>query len=391
MLNKYRIIVFLIFILFLLLNISCYHSAVHKDTTLLVEKAQMHALAQLKKSLNEVPVGQYPIRTLGEGQWELTEPSRWTSGFYPGCLWLAYQLSNDKSWTDPAKKYTEGLTDQQFNRETHDIGFMMLNSFGNGFKFNKSDEYKNIIVQSAKSLATRYNEKTECIQSWNGDFQVIIDNMMNLEILFWAAKNGGGKDLYDIAVKHANTTIKNHIRNDNGTFHVVVFDTASGNVIERKTHQGFTNNSTWARGHAWGIYGFTVCFRETQDSTYLKTAIMMADFFIRNLPEDFIPFWDFNLPADYNKKYRDTSAASIFLSGLLELRNYVDEADRYDKVIEKILTTLINNYLTENTESSGILLHSAYNVNSENPYDWDASTIWGDYYFLEALKRYQNK
>ena len=391
MLIKSRIIVYLTLTFIINFSISCHSTQVKENTTSMVEQAKAYALSQLEKSLDEVPLGQYPIRTEGIGPWELTEPSRWTSGFYPGCLWLAYQLSNDSSWIGPAQKFTEGLKDQQYNKETHDIGFMMLNSFGNGYLYNKSPEYKDIIIQSAKSLATRYNEKTECIQSWNGDFQVIIDNMMNLEILFWAAKNGGGKELYDIAVTHANTTIKNHIRDDNSTFHVVVFDTATGNAIKRKTHQGFANNSTWARGQAWGIYGFTVCFRETQDSTYLKTAKKMADYFIKNLPADFITFWDFNLPADYPKKYRDTSAASIFISGLLELRNYVDNADRYDAIIEKMLTPLINNYLTEGTNSSGILQHSAYNVNNENPHDWDASTIWGDYYFLEVLKRYQNK
>ena len=377
------------FPLFFFILISCHMFIYKHNFSLLIDKAETYSLSQLKKSLTEVPGGHYPIRTMGEGPWELTESTRWTSGFYPGCLWLAYQLSNDTSWIEPAQTFTEGLTEQQYNTSTHDIGFMMFNSFGNGYKCNRSENYKNILIQSAKSLATRYNKKTKCIQSWNGDFQVIIDNMMNLEILFWAAKNGGGEKLYDIAVKHANTTIKNHIRDDYSTFHVVVFDTATGEVIQRKTHQGFADNSTWARGQAWGVYGFTVCFRETQDSIYLETAVKMADYFIKNLPKDFIPYWDFNLPADYNKKYRDTSAASIFLSGLLELRKYVKNSDQYDQIIDNILTNLITDYLSKGTNSRGILLHGAYNVNSENKYDRDASTIWGDYYFLEALKRYR--
>jgi unsaturated chondroitin disaccharide hydrolase len=372
-----------------ILYLSCTHININEISFLKINQAKIYALSQLEKCLIEIPAEQYPIRTLGEGPWKLTEPSQWTSGFYPGCLWLAYQLSNDSSWIEPAQKYTEGLTEQQYNTSTHDIGFMMFNSFGNGYKCNQNNNYKNIIIQSARSLATRYNEKTKCIQSWNGDFQVIIDNMMNLEILFWAAKNGAGNKLYDIAVTHANTTINNHIRKDYSTFHVIVFDTASGEVVQRKTHQGYADNSTWARGQAWGVYGFTVCFRETRDSVYLKTAEKMAEHFINNLSDDLIPYWDFNLPYNYNKKLKDTSAASIFLSGLLELRKYVKNSNQYDEIIQNILTSLITDYLTEGTKSSGILLHAAYNVNSENKYDWDASTIWGDYYFLEALKRYQ--
>ncbi len=389
MLQSKTIFPYLIFTVMIGINISCNPSNIKEKTYPMVDQAQKYALSQLKKSLNEVTVGEYPKRTFGEGAWQLTKPTEWTSGFFPGCLWLAYQLSGDSSWIEPAQEFTEGLTEQQYNTKTHDIGFMMFNSFGNGYKHNHSDDYKKIIIQSAKSLATRYNDNTKCIQSWNGDFQVIIDNMMNLDILFWAAKNGGGKALYNIAVTHANTTIKNHIRDDYSTFHVIVFDTVTGDVIQRKTHQGYADNSTWARGQAWGVYGFTVCFRETRDSTYLEAAINLADYFINALPDDFIPFWDLNLPDDYDRKFKDTSAASIFVSGLLELRKYVQNTDRYDEVALNILTNLITKYLTKGTNSSGILLHSAYNVNSENKYDWDASTIWGDYYFLEALKRYQ--
>lgn len=389
MFNTKNILVYTIIIAITGINVSCNPSNIKEKTYPMVDQAQIYALSQLKKTLIEVPVGEYPKRTLGEGSWQLTEPTEWTSGFFPGCLWLAYQLSGDSSWIEPAQKFTKGLTDQQYNANTHDIGFMMFNSFGNGYKYNHDDAYKKIIIQSAKSLATRYNSRTKCIQSWNGDFQVIIDNMMNLEILFWAAKNGGGKELYNIAVTHANTTIKNHIRDDYSTFHVVVFDSVTGQAIQRRTHQGYADNSTWARGQAWGVYGFTMCFRETQDSTYLETAEKMAEYYINNLPDDFIPYWDFNLPDNYNKKFKDTSAASIFLSGLLELRKYVKNSNQYDEIIQNILTYLIQDYLTKDTNSSGILLHGAYNVNSENKYDWDASTIWGDYYFLEALKRYQ--
>lgn len=373
---------------FLINLISCHSATLNKENVLPVQKAQQYALSQLRKSLDEIPLGQFPIRTEGLGRWELTSPGAWTAGFYPGCLWLAYQLSNDRFWIDAAKKYTEALEDQQYDTGSHDIGFMMLNSYGNGFKSTNNAQYKDIILQSAQSLATRYNPKVGCIQSWNGEYQVIIDNMMNLEILFWAAKHGGDPALYNIAVNHAGKTIENHLREDGSSFHVVVYDTATGQVKEKRTHQGYAAGSTWARGQAWGIYGFTMCFRETRDSTYLTTAIEMADYFISHLPPDHIPFWDFNLPADHPRQYRDASAAAIALSGLLELRNYVNDRTGYDAVVNDIFNELASHYLSTGTESSGIILHAAYNVNKDNPYDWDASTIWGDYYFLEALKRH---
>ncbi|MBN1273461.1 MAG: glycoside hydrolase family 88 protein [Candidatus Aminicenantes bacterium] len=347
-------------------------------------------MAQLRNSLEKIPVGRFPIRTKGLGAWELTLPEVWTSGFYPGCLWLAYQLSGDPFWVTYAQKYTEQLNDQQFNTGHHDVGFMILNSFGNGYKYNKNADYKSIILQAANSLATRYNKNVGCIQSWNGEFQVIIDNIMNLEILFWASKNGGDKRLYDIAVNHAKKTIENHLREDGSSFHVVVYDPATGKVKEKRTAQGYSSGSTWARGQAWGTYGFTMCFRETQDKTYLNAAVKMADYFIAHLPPDFIPFWDFNLPQDHPKQYKDSSAAAIFLSGLFELRDYVKTRPGYDDVIEHILEALVRDYLSMGTESSGILLHGAYNANSDNPYDRDASTIWGDYYFLEALERHMD-
>ena len=162
---------------------------------------------------------------------------------------------------------------------------------------------------------------------------------------------------------------------------MVVYDTTTGKVIEKRTAQGYQAESTWLRGQAWGVYGFTMCFRETKDTTYLNTAVKMADY---------IAYWGLNLPEDHPKKFRDASAAAIFLSGALELRNYVKNPEKYDRVINKIMDTIIMNYLSEGIHSSGILTHCAYNVNSANPDDWDASTIWGDYYFLEAIKRYKN-
>lgn len=386
-----RIRLLILFTTFILIGIiSCDNSLCPSDSEITIQNALDYSLFKLRNSLSEIPIDNYPIRTKGLGEWELTSPSEWTSGFYPGCLWYAYQLSNDTSWVLDANNFTEGLEEQKFNTGTHDLGFMIFNSFGNGYKILNDDEYKGVVLQAANSLATRFNPIVGCIQSWNGEFQVIIDNMMNLELLFWASKNGGGGDLYDMAVSHAYKTIENHIREDGSSFHVVVYDDQTGEVIEKRTAQGYSVNSTWARGQAWGIYGFTMCYRETMDINFLNIAIKMADYFIDNLPGDFVPYWDFNLPINQNKKYRDASAAAIALSGLLELSNYVINSSKYSGTANNIIVSLANNYLSVGTNSSGILLHCAYNVNSSNPYNWDASTIWADYYFLEAIKRYNN-
>jgi len=346
-------------------------------------------LEKLNATMVEVPEGQYPKRTKGVGEWELVPPSDWTSGFYPGCLWFGYKLTPDVKMLQHAITFTEGLEEQQYNTSTHDLGFMIFNSYGNAYEITDKREYKDVILQAAESLASRFDPDVGCTQSWDGEFQVIIDNMMNLELLFWASKNGGDERYYDMAISHANTTIKNHLREDGSSFHVVEYDSTTGEIIRKRTHQGYADSSCWARGQAWGIYGFTMTFRETQDSTYLHTAIKMADYFIDNLPEDYVPFWDFNLPEDSDRKYRDASAAAIACSGLMEMRNYVADPAKYDAVIKNILTSLATNYLSKGTESSGLLLHCAYNVNSPNPYDRDASTIWGDYYLLESLIRYK--
>jgi len=376
-------------ILVSLLLCGCDNNPLHSSNNLSLNETGDYSLSQLRHDLLSIQPGTYPIITKGIGEWEVTLPSDWTSDFFPGCLWYAYKLSNDTSWIQSAKNFTEGLNGQQFNTGDHDIGFRIFCSYGNGYKILTNEDYKTVILEAANSLATRYNPNVGCIQSWNGEFQVIIDNMMNLELLFWASKNGGSSDFYNIAVNHANKTMENHIRPDGSSYQLVVYDSLSGQVLQRKTVQGYSDSSTWSRGQAWGIYGFTMCYRETNDINFLNTAKKMADYFIDHLPSDYVPYWDLNLPDNDNRKFIDASAAAIASSGLFELSRYTNDSKYYNSA-EKILNSLIDNYLSINTGSSGILLHCAYNVHNSNPFDWDASTIWGDYYFLEAIYRYIN-
>ena len=391
MVTKLKKTVYLTLLLTITLQfISCESTNSPAQKVTNYEEAVDYSLQKLHKAIEEIPLGKYPIRTKGLGEWKLTDRSAWTSGFFPGCLWLANKLKPDTTLLKNALLFTQGLEEEKNTTSHHDVGFMILNSYGHAYNQLKDEKYKEVILHTANSLATRFNPNVGCIQSWGGEYQVIMDNMMNLEILFWAAKNGGSSELYDIAVSHADKTIQNHIRPDGGSYHVVHYNPETGDIIKKRTEQGYADESTWARGQAWGIYGFTMMYRETKDDKYLSTAIKLADYFINHLPKDFIPYWDFNLPEDSDRKFRDASAATIALSAFLELRNYVSDSSKYDIVIDGIYNSLLKDYISINTKSSGIINHCAYNANKENPFDSDASTSWGDYYFLEALVRYKN-
>jgi len=340
----------------------------------------------------------------------------WTGGFWPGCLWYVYEFSKDEKWKIEATKWTESLEKNQYNTSHHDIGFMMYCSYGNAFRLTGKESYKSILVQSAKSLITRYNSKVGAIKSWNSfkswdgksiyKFPVIIDNMMNLELLFFASKVTGDSVYRNIAVRHAETTLKKHFRPDMSCYHVVNYDPQTGEVLSRETAQGFSDNSAWARGQSWALYGFTMVYRETKNPMFLQAALKMADFYInnKNLPKDKIPYWDYNVGQQSyvpNWKYdskrfkvvpRDASAASITCSALLELSTYVIGNQKLKLVgaAEKILRSLSSDEYKakEGTNGFFVLKHSTGSIphNSEI----DVPLVYADYYFLEALLRYNN-
>ncbi|MGK9475807.1 glycoside hydrolase family 88 protein [Melioribacter sp. OK-6-Me] len=317
----------------------------------------------------------------------LVDAQDWTSGFFPGSLWYLYEYTKDDRWLKAAEKFTENLKGQQFNNTTHDLGFMIYCSFGNGYRLTGSEHYKQVLIDAARTLASRFNSKVGCIKSWDGQeekwqYPVIIDNMMNLELLFWATKETGDSSFYRIAVSHANTTMKNHFRKDYSTWHVLSYDTATGKVEKRNTHQGFSDESCWARGQSWGLYGFTMCYRETGDVRYLKQAEKIAEYIFDHLPEDLIPFWDYDA-ANYPK---DASAAAIMASALYELAE-LTQNDKYENYADRIMDALTQpEYLAlPHTNAGFILKHSTGNkpANSEV----DVPIIYADYYFIEANLR----
>ncbi|MCG6915606.1 glycoside hydrolase family 88 protein [bacterium BMS3Abin03] len=319
----------------------------------------------------------------------------WTSGFFPGCLWKIYEYTKQDKWKSEAQFYTRNIEKEKFNNTTHDLGFMLYCSFGNGYRLTGNSHYKDILIQSAKTLITRFNPKVGCIKSWESndrwDYPVIIDNMMNLELLFWATKETGDSTFYNIAVTHANTTIKNHFRKDYSTWHVLSYDTATGQVLKRNTAQGYEDESCWARGESWALYGFTMCYRETKDGRYLKQAKGIAKYILtsKNLPEDMIPYWDYNA-SNIPNEVRDASAAAIMASALYELSTFVNNPElNYKESADRILKSLSSpKYLNETGNSNFILMHATGSKPADS--EVDVPLIYADYYFIEANLRKLN-
>lgn len=335
----------------------------------------------------------FPRTTKPDGSMKGVPSQDWTSGFYSGNLWYLYEYTKDKKWEIAARKWTAGLEKEKRNTHTHDLGFMLYNSFGNGYRLTQDPHYKEILIEGARSLSTRFSPTTGCIKSWDHgrwQFPVIIDNMMNLEFLFWATKVTGDSSFYKIAVTHANTTMKNHFRADNSSYHVVDYDTITGEVRARVTAQGYANESAWARGQAWGLYGYTVTYRETKDKRYLDQAVKIADFFLshKNLPKDMVPYWDFNAPNIPNEE-RDASAAAIAASGMLELSLYVPNGKKYFQAAEKILTSLgTSAYRADvGTNANFLLKHSVGHKPAKS--EIDVPLVYADYYFIEGMMRHE--
>ncbi|MBF4494117.1 glycoside hydrolase family 88 protein [Flavobacterium sp. MR2016-29] len=320
-------------------------------------------------------------------------PSKdWTSGFFAGNLWQLYRLTGNPQYKEQAAKWTAFSKKESVNNNSHDVGFKVFCSFGEALKVENKQEYKDVIIKGAETLCTRFDPKVSAIRSWDfnreiWDYPVIIDNMMNLELLFEASKLSGNKKFRDIAIKHANTTLKNQFRDDNSCYHVVDYNPVSGAVRKKTTLQGFNDDSVWARGQAWAVYGFTMSYRYTKDEAYIKQAEATAKFFMtnKNLPEDGVPYWDFKDPSIPNAP-RDVSAATVMASALYELYSYTKNKS-YLAFADKIIATLNSDkyILDAKINAPFILDHSTGNWPKHD--EIDEPIIYADYYFLEALLR----
>ncbi|WP_165747872.1 glycoside hydrolase family 88 protein [Cellulophaga sp. Z1A5H] len=353
------------------------------------------SVIKTKTTLESLTVKDSFLRNIPKNQtnWEFVGVNDWCSGFWPGVLWYAYEASNDASLKKEAEAFTAPIKTIAYNSaRNHDIGFMVYCSFGNGYRITGNPEYKEVLLSAADTLATLYNDQVGSILSWpekreEYSHNTIIDNMMNLELLFWAAKNGGGQRLYDIATSHAEVTMKNLVRPDNSLYHLGSFDEETGKFLKGYTHQGYADESMWARGQTWGIYGFAMAYRETGKKEFLETSIKLADHYLERLPEDGIPYWDFDDPK-IPEAPKDASAAAIAACGMLEIANLVKDdqlKEKYTNEAIKFIKILSSEEYYSGAKNQALLLHSTghYPKNSEI----DIPIIYADYYYMEALVR----
>jgi len=330
-----------------------------------------------------------PYYTSEDGSWRTNRAPSWISGWFPGCLWYMYQWTSDDIWKKWAESWTASLDIAKTYTNTHDVGFIIFCSFGNGYHITGNETYREVIIEAARSMAVLYDTTIGCIKpkGTNQELNIMIDTMMNLELLLWASKNGGEAKWTDMVVSHSLKSSEDLVRADGSTYQDVYYDAVTGDILRRGNHQGYEDSSTWARGQTWGLYGFTMVYRYTRDVRFLETATKLADVFIDHLPDDHVPYWDFDAP----DTLKDVSASATAVSALLELSTLVPEEQakgKYWLAALDILTSLCSSaYLAEGTNSSGILLHGIQNRNQNKGID--VSLIYADYYFIEALLRYQ--
>ena len=381
--------------------------------TLDVDKQLQYCHKQVKRALTELQQkdGSYDYtmepRNILKGDkqkgWNCRKATaeEWCDGFWPGILWMDYRNTKDEAVRKAAEGYTESLKGIAYRPcYDHDIGFLMFCSYGKGYEVNHSQAYKNVILASADSLATLFNPIVGTILSWprevkprNWPHNTIMDNMMNLDMMFWAAKNGGNKLLYDLAVTHAKTTMQNHFRPDGSCYHVAVYDTISGDFVKGVTHQGYSDDSMWSRGQSWAIYGYTMVYRYTRNRMFLNFAQKVTDIYIKRLKEtsdDFIPLWDMDDSRGTMGAPKDVSAACVVADALLELQQYVggEKGEEYKQFALQTLVQLSTSKYQSGKKNVAFLMHSTGHHPAGS--EIDASIIYADYYYLEALNRVKN-
>lgn len=353
-------------------------------------KQSVYMYDQLKNQEGKLP------KTAEDGKLVTCNSPWWTSGFYPGTLWYLYEHTNDKSIRTAAEEMTARVEPEKYTTSNHDVGFIINCSFGNGYRLTKNEAYRDVINTASGSLATRFHPVTGCTRSWNSkkwQFSVIIDNMMNLELFCVSSFYSGNNDHYKMAISHADRTMKNHFRSNYSSYHVVSYDTITGGVISQVTHQGVSDDSSWSRGQAWGLYGFTMMYRETRDPKYLDFAANVAKYIINhpNMPKDKIPYWDFNAP-NIPKEDRDASAGAVMASALVELSTYL-EGDLSKLCLEtaetQIKSLASKNYIAKTVgDNAGFILKHSTGFMAKKS-EIDAPLSYADYYFVEAMSRYK--
>ncbi len=317
----------------------------------------------------------------------------WTTGFYEGILWLLYELTGDEAFHDSAKKHSESFRerlDEGRELDHHDMGFLFTLSSVADYKLTGDEKAKNDGIRAADWLMKRYQPVGEFIQAWGpmgqpDSYRLIVDCLLNVPLLFWAAEVTGDTKYVDVANKHIKSTLANVIREDGTSYHTFYFDVETGKPLNGATHQGYSDSSCWARGQAWAVYGTALAYRYTKDESILERYNKVTECFIKLLPDDYIPYWDLCFGHGSGEP-RDTSSAAIAICGIREMNKYFPNS-KHMEYADKMLSALIDNYTTEGKQSNGILSDALYNRNNG---DGPECNIWGDYFFVESLMRKKN-
>lgn len=381
-----------------LLPLAIFACTSKNDTEIRLEKIGRHleGLREVAMAENNIPRS---ITKDGAIRW-ITQPYDWTEGFWAGTCWMLYERTQDEKWKEAAIASQKLVEHHKNLTNDHDLGFIFNNSYGKAYRITGDKHYKQVLIDASNALVTRFNEKIGCIQSWDvvgnwqaergWQFPVIIDNLMNLEMLFEASNITGDSSYRNIAIAHANTTMENHFRPDGSSYHVVDYDPDTGAVRSRVTAQGYADESAWARGQAWALYGYTMCYRYTKDQKYLDFAKKIADFILShpNYPEDGVPYWDFDA-ANIPNAPRDASAGAIMASALIELSSYTDS--KYLSSARLILDSLASDAYSAGQGENGnfVLMHSVGNFPGGN--EIDVPLNYADYYYIESLSRLKEK
>lgn len=356
------------------------------DRTLYL-RALEFAARQVRATIERDP-DFYPMYT-HQGRWRHEMPAwtHWCDGFLPGIMWILC-ARGDGSWRHPAERYTKRLEPRQFDRDVHDLGFLFTSTYGRWYALNRDPALNAVLIQAGRTMALRFREKGAYLRSFLAEDSLFIDIMMNVGIIFHAARETGDAHLLDVALRHSLTTRRVLVRGDGSTAHEGLFDLGTGEFLRQTTQQGFRGDSCWSRGLAWALYGFGTAFSYSRDARFLRTAEACADFYIAHMPADGIAPWDFDAPPE-SRGLPDTSAAAIAASGLLQLSQlsaHQLKGPFYEEVARRILTGLCERHLAEGDRGwEGILkggvyhLHKGLGVNE--------SVMWGEYFFVEALDR----
>lgn len=368
-----------------------------RAATLHSQAATALALAEQRMSATATTLAptSYPYYVdRSTGAWVTTDSSAWTSGFFPGSLWLLYQATHHKVFAAEAKTWQAGIEGQDTNTSTQDLSFMLYSSFGNGYRLTKNRAYRKVLLTAAASLATRYSSTVGAVRAWkardSSPFIVIVDGLMDMQLLLWAGKHGGGPSYTTMALNDGLTVARDFVRADGSTTHQINYDPDTG-AIDKELDPGGPG-TTWARGQAWAIYGFTMIYSYTHDLRMLAAAQQVANYWDANVPADGVPYWEFD-PPDVTTAPLDSSAAAVAAAGLLQLAGFTTDPtlkSTYQSVSDTTLKTLTSpSFLSSGTNSAALLLHGTQCA----PCDEDAATAdtglsWGDYYLLQALLRW---